>query len=208
MAQTYSADWSERWCSGLSRCVPLAELSRATVYAYPNRFNTSLRKSGVPMPEIDEQTLPREPECEIVSITALPPIAMVWNASMATSLHPDQVRRWWVTGGECNGWSRRDVVEMIRLCCICHLGPSTETDMCAVVVDLHKWICRQSLRSDSETLIHELTLAFCKDRAKTRGWPLPNALAAKHTKAVANLMRLDDGLLGENEAAVLRSETP
>lgn len=166
-----------------------------------------LRKLVVAMAEIDGQAFPKEPECEIVSITALPPIAMVWNASMATSLHPDQVRRWWVSGGECDGWSRRDIVEMIRLCCICYLGPSTETDMCAVVVDLHKWICRQSLRSDCETLIHELTLEFCKDRAKTRGWPLPKALESKHTKAVAKLMKLNGGSLAENEAAVVRSDT-
>lgn len=112
-------------------------------------------------------------------------LSMVWNAQIATTLTVDKVRRWWVDGS-CADWSRRDVTDLLRLACVVHFG--TDTDLSSTVADLRRWLQARRLRSND--LIHDLSLAFCTDRAKTNDWTLPDALVDKHHRAVAKLLHI------------------
>lgn len=112
-------------------------------------------------------------------------LGMVWSERVATSLTPDKVRRWWVDGS-CADWSRRDVTDLLRLACVVHFG--TDTDLTCTIADLRRWL--QARRRRPNDLIHDLSLAFCTDRAKDNDWTLPETLADKHRKAVATLLQL------------------
>jgi len=114
-------------------------------------------------------------------------LSMAWNSKFATVLRPEQVLRWYACGGEREGMSHRAVAEFVKLSTICHLGEG-DVDLEALIDDFHRWLSRAHLRLDRETLLHELALPFCVDRARAQRWTLPATLEARHRAAVLKLI--------------------